>query len=274
MTAISLARETGETFVADETGALCRLDRTGRIVALTRLHDPIRKLAWSDDGSAGVALCGEGTVHYFDHTFTSQWKLEIPEPALEVAIAPYGTHVAICAASGENRIYDAGKAKVSRFETIRPLSFAQFVAAEPELIGCAEHGLLCRHRLYGEQLWTEKLWSNVGQLEMTGDGSLIYLASFGHGIQVFDAEGGNVGAYMLDGTVNRAAVSFEPQRVIASTVERSLYWLDPDGELMWATRVPDDVVALQCDPLGEWAICGFRCGRLYRLDWGGTRAAA
>jgi hypothetical protein len=273
LTATTLARESGETFVADDTGMLCRLDRKGRIAAITRVHDPVRLLAWSDDGRFGAALCGEGTLHFFDHVLKSLWKVELRDVGLAVAVAPFGSHVFVGCADGSNLVYDSGKKRLASFETIRPLSFAQFVVGAPDVIACAEHGLVCRHRLYGEQLWNEKLWSNVGQLTVAGDGSRIHLACFNHGIQVLDGDGGNVGSYVLDGTVSRAAVSFEPNRIIAASVERSLYWLDSDGELLWATTAPADVHSLHCDGLGEWAVCGFTHGRVLRLDWAGSRPA-
>lgn len=275
LTALALAREAGEVFVADDTGLLGRLDRRGRIAAINRLHDPVRSLAWSDDGRFGVGICGEATVHFFDHVLQSQWKLELPEQPLSVAIAPFGTHLLISCVDGSNRIYDASRKRVAAFESMRPLAFAEFIATEPGIIVCAEHGLISRYDLQGRQIWTDKLWSNVGQLSIAGDGSLIYLACFTHGVQVYSGEGETVGSYVLDGTVSRSAVSFEPQRIIAATIERSLFWLDADGELLWTTSPPDTIEALECDPLGEWIICGLKCGRVLRLDWtAGVRPAS
>lgn len=267
LTSLALARETGETFLADAAGVLCRLDRQGRIAAITRLHEPVRSLAWSDDGRYGVALCGESTLHVFNHVLQSQWQLELSEVPLTVAIAPFGGQLLVTCANGSNRIYDAAKKRLATFETMRPLVHAQFVAAEPAIIASAEHGLVCRYRLDGQQVWSDKLWSNVGQLALAGDASLIFLACFTHGVQVYDGDGGTVGSYVLEGTASRVAVSFEPQKILAATVERKLYWLDADGEVLWSTSPPDDIEAVACDPLGEWVICGLKCGRVFRLDW-------
>jgi len=54
---------------------------------------------------------------------------------------------------------------------------------------------------------------------------------------------------------------------VVTTLERQLYWLDSDGELLWAAHPPDDVCCLGCDPLGNGIMCGFNSGRLIRLDW-------
>ncbi|MEZ6066317.1 MAG: WD40 repeat domain-containing protein [Planctomycetaceae bacterium] len=267
LTALALARESAEVFAADDAGVMCRLDRQGRIAAITRLHDPLHVLAWSDDGRVGAAVCGESTLHLFDHVLKSQWSVDLPAPPIAVAVSPFGTHIAVSLADATNRIYDAGKKKLATFESMRPLAHLQFISTETGLVAAAEHGLICRLDLGGRLEWGDKLWSNVGQLAISGDAELIYLACNTHGVQVYDGSGGSVGSYVLEGTVNHAAVSFEPQRIIASTVERTLYWLDSDGEVLWRTIMPDDVAALACDPLGEWVICGLRCGRVYRLDW-------
>ncbi len=270
LTCLKLLPETGEVVGADESGMLFRLDGRGRIAALTRVRHPVRVLDWSADGSCGVAVVGESTLHQFDRDFQSIWKIDLPEICMAVAIAPYGTHIVACLADARSIIINHHRRREAEFETIRPLSFARFSTAEPILISAAEHGLLCSHSLAGEELWYEKLWSNVGGIDMTGDASLIYLAAYHHGIQTIDGDGGSVGSYIVDGTVNHVAVSYEPNRLLASTLERHLYWLDADGQMLWATTAPDDVALLQCDALGEWCVCGFEQGRVLRLDWGGA----
>lgn len=276
LTALDLALETGETFVADEAGTLFRIDRQGRIAALTRLREPIRVLDWSDDGRFGVAVTGEATLHRLDRDLQSVWKLNLPEVCVSAAIAPFGTHLAVGMANGRNVVFSEHKHRESEFETVRPLSYLCLASGAPLLIGAAEHSLLCCHTLAGDPLWQQKLWSNVGGVCASGNAEVVYLAAYHHGIQTFDGEGESIGAYVLEGTVRRVAASFEPQRLIAGTLERQLYWLDIDGQLLWAANTPEDIVALVCDPLGEWAVCGFDSGRVVRLDWAdqvGTSAA-
>ncbi|MEZ6056889.1 MAG: hypothetical protein R3C01_09295 [Planctomycetaceae bacterium] len=269
LTALELCAETGEVIVADNSGVLCQLDRRGQIASLTRLNEPVRQLAWSANGELGSCICGERTLHVFGRGLKSLWKLTLPEVVLTVAVAPYGTHLVVTLADGINMIYDAGKNRLCKFETVRPLSFVSFMSESPGFVAAAEHGLLCRHLISGQNEWHQKLWSNVGQLSITGDGATIYTASFAHGIQAFDQSGKNTGSYILDGTVHRVHGTFEPNRILAATVEQSLYWLDADGELMWATKTPESVTSLRCDPLGESALVGLASGRLLSLTWSG-----
>ena len=152
----------------------------------------------------------------------------------------------------------------------RPASPTVFSGAPPAslLVASAEHGLVCMHQLNGSQSWSDKLWSNVGGLAVTGDGQFLFLACQSHGVQVYDGDGRTIGAYVLDGTTSRVDVSFDGKRIIAATVERRLFWLNADGEILWSTTAPDDIEFVACDPLGEWILCGLKCGRVYRLDFG------
>lgn len=267
LTCFDVAAETGEVFAADEAGTLLRLDRRGRIAALTRLREPVRVLDWSDDGRAGVAVSGEATLFRLDRDFQSVWKLNLPEVCVAVAAAPFATHFVASLANGRNLVYSEHKRREADFETIRPLSFVKLCTGAPVIFGAAEHDLLCCHTLAGEPLWDQKMWSNAGGIAVTGEGDVIYLASYHHGIQTYNSEGEGLGAYVVEGTVNRVAVSYEPGRLIASTLERHLYWLDADGQLLWASTAPDEICDLYCDPAGEWVVCGLDSGRLLRLDW-------
>jgi hypothetical protein len=267
---MALCRESGEVIFADESPSMYKLDRSGQIVAMTRLHAPVRSVRWSDDGLWGIASSGDDLVLKFDAGLKLIHTLELPEVCLSSAITPFGHQVLVTQADARNIVFNERNRKIAQFETIRPLAFSHFSTEEDVILGCAEHGLICCHQLSGAEIWQEKLWSNVGSMRITGAGDMIYVASFNHGIQTFDGDGGAVGSYVLDGTVNRLDVSYEPHRLIASTIERGLYWLDADGELLWATTTPDDVVDLICDPLGEWAICGLANGGLFRLSWGGV----
>lgn len=270
LTALALARESGDLIVADQAGTLYRLDRRGQIAAMTRLHAPLIALVWSDDGTSGAGISGEDVIIRFDRELKTISKISLPDICISLAITPFGNHLAAGLANGLNLIFNERKRRIAQFETMKPLSFLEFCTSEPTLFGAAEHGLVCAHDLQGREIWQQKNWSNVGQLSITGDGDLVYLASFGHGVQAIDGDGVSIGSYVLDGTVNLVDVSFEPNRLIVSTIERQLYWLDADGELLWTTQLPDDLVNICCDALGEWCMVGMVNQGVYRLDWGGV----
>ena len=59
---LELARETGETVVADAAGSVYLLDRRGRILTLSRGLHSLSGIAWSDSGSAGAIVVGDSTL--------------------------------------------------------------------------------------------------------------------------------------------------------------------------------------------------------------------
>ncbi|MBX3441048.1 MAG: hypothetical protein KF774_01485 [Planctomyces sp.] len=264
---LGYARETGDLFAIDEAASLQRLDASGELASLTRLPGAARLLAVSDDSSAGVVVIDDGMVLRFDRGLQGVWELDLPEPCLGVAMSPFGNHLAVALTDGQTEIYNERKRRIARFETVRPLAYLQFCAQSAVLFGAAEHGLVGCYDLNGAEVWQERFWSNVGDLCSTGDGDLVYLAGSTHGIQTLDGDGGAVGAYVLEGTVRRVACSYEPYRIGATSVERRLFWLNIDGEVLWQTETPSDVVDLSCDAFGDALFCGMADGTIVRLDW-------
>lgn len=265
---LALARETGEVLAVDATGGLYRLDRRGRISSLTRGFHDVSALAWDDTGRFGAVVTGDSTLCVLSRQLKVEWALELQDAILALAMDPHGHYVAVSLANGQTAVYDVYKRRISQFDTVRPLSFLQFLASEATLIGAAEYGLLCAHEIKGPVIWNEKLWSNVGDLCATGDGAAIYLAGFNYGIQTFDGDGNIHGSYMVEGTPNHVATTFVPKRLVVTTLEGSIYWLDADGEMLWATDLPEEICLVCCDPLGIGIVCGFSSGRIVRLDWG------
>jgi hypothetical protein len=267
--AISLSRETGELFVADDDRGLARIDCHGELSFLTRLPQSARLVTISDDGQWGAAVVGYGTLYRFDRGLNAIWETDLPEPCMAIAVAPFGYHVAAALSDGITEIFNERKRRIAKFETVRPLGSLEFCTQQPLLFGAAEHGLVGCYEITGAEVWQERFWSNVGDMATTGDGDLIYLAGSAHGVQTLDGDGGSVGAYVVEGTVRRVASSFEPRRVIASTIERQLFVMDSQGDIIWQAEVPEDVVDIACDAFGDEVTVALTSGEIFRLDWGG-----
>jgi len=264
---LCLARESGDIVAGDDTGAVVRLDRRGRLTAITRGFHPICEMAISDDGQNAVLVVNQDELHWITKDLKVKWSLNLQTPILAVALDPFGHHAAVCLENNKTYIYTSRKKRIAEIESVRPLRFLQFTAAKPAFIAAAEYGLLCQYTLQGREIWNEKLWSHVGNLCITGDGETILLAGFNHGIQVFESDGAARGSYVVEGTPQRVSASYAPRRVVAATLEQHLYWLDSDGELLWASSAPEEITHVHCDPLGNWVICGLASGPIYRLDW-------
>ncbi len=267
LSALVMGRESGEVLAADVAGGLYRLDRRGHLLTVSRGLKGIRELAWSDTTAAGAAIVGERKAFRLNSQLEAQWSVGLPETALGVAVTPFGHHTVISLANGGNLVLGPDSEQVSVFETIRPLKWVRFIASDPVIIGAAEYGQVCAHQLNGQQIWSEKSFTSLGEMCVAGDGETILLAGFNQGIQALDGDGEMRDSYLIEGTVGRVACSFNADRIAAATLERQLYWLDSDGQLLWATQLDEDVVRVICDPLGEWLLCGLSSGRIVRLDW-------
>jgi hypothetical protein len=121
----------------------------------------------------------------------------------------------------------------------------------------------------GEQIWNEKLWSNVGDMAVSGDGRNLYLAGFTHGVQVFDGEGGSAqGAFVTEGTVSLVSCGYAKKVLVAATLERHLFAVNDAGESQWNLTMPEDLNRVLMSPLADWLVLGFNSGRIVRLDVG------
>lgn len=263
---LQLARETGDTLVADTAGSLYLLDRLGRLQAQIRLDETPTQLAVADDGSAAVVVLGQRSIAWLEHPLRLTWQRELPDAVLGVAMAPFGTHVAVGLANGTNAIYNSSNRRECVFDSTRPLRHLRFLVTEPQLVAAAEYGYLARFDLAGEVVWQQTLWSTLGDLAVTGDGKAVYVAGYAHGIQVFNSGGDAAGSWVLEGTASLISSTYKKDGLAAATLERHLARLGADGSLTWLATAPCDVQALRLFPLGESLICGFRNGRVLRLD--------
>jgi hypothetical protein len=268
LVALQLARETGEVLAADAIGGLYHIDRSGKIANLTRGPSPIRALAWSDTGSGGIALVGDEKLYWFNRRLLFQGWLEHSEPVVGLALEAHGTYAAVSLSSATNVIYDANRKRVRRFVSQRPLIALEFLVSRAALVGVAEYGLLCAYSFSGQEEWQQQLWSNVGDLSLTGDGRTILLACFSHGIQCHDGAGRQVGSYQVGGTVSRVSTSIIAGRIAAATIERHFYYMAADGQVVFQATLPDDVCRVVCEPIGKGVVLGLTSGRILRLDWG------
>ncbi|MGE3316727.1 MAG: hypothetical protein AB7O26_16540 [Planctomycetaceae bacterium] len=263
-----LAAESGEVAVADESGGIYLISRSGQVAVLTRGLQALEQIVWSDCGNGGAGVVERNRLCRINRQMKTDWTLDFPEAISCIDISPFGNHIVVALVNGENRVIDWNRKVVAKFHTLRPLKYLEFLANSAEFVGAAEYGLLCRYRINGTAAWSEALWSNVGSLATTGDGETIFLAAFSYGLQRFDGQGENRGAYVVEGSPSLVATTWTLKRIAVSTIERHLYWLDGDGELLWANIAPEDIAGIYCDPLGKGIVCGLRSGQVLNLNWG------
>jgi outer membrane protein assembly factor BamB len=164
-------------------------------------------------------------------------------------------------------VIDEQKRILGEFHSLRPLHHLRFFALDRDLIGVANYGVLQRQHINGDAVWVETLLNSVGDVAVTGDGRLSYLASYSHGLQVYDGEGYSRASYVVQGSPSRVSTSFDGSTIFVATQENFLYRLNPKGQLHWAAEAPESITRLHSDPLGQGFVCGFESGRVMRFDW-------
>ena len=119
---LELARETGETIVADAAGSVYLLDRRGRILTLSRGLHTLSGIAWSDAGTTGAVIVGDSQLTVLNRQLRVVGTTDLREPIKCVAIDPFGRHFAVSLENSETRILNASRKTIARFTTTRPLS--------------------------------------------------------------------------------------------------------------------------------------------------------
>lgn len=265
---LQLASESGETFAADTAGTLYRLDRHGRLALLSRKFQEIQQFAWCATGTRGVVVDSSMQLFCLDRNFQVEWAIQLPVAVTAVCVAPYGGHIGVALMGGPVVVYQADRRQMCRFETASSLQHLQFFTSEQALLGATTNGFWGRYDLEeGRECWSEKLFSNIGDLAIAGDGHPLFTAMLTEGIRLFDSQGLPETAYQIAGTVHRLDCSFSGERLLAATREQHLYWLDAAGAVIWAVTVPDVVTHVCCEALGNGFLCGLSTGELLNLTW-------
>ncbi|MFQ5731565.1 MAG: hypothetical protein ACE5KM_06395 [Planctomycetaceae bacterium] len=267
MCALHAGCESGETLLADDSGGIYRLDRRGRLAALTRGFHGLALLAGDDVGASAVAVHDETQLSWLDDRLEVAWSIELPRPITGAGIDSYGRYVAVALDDGKNVVYDRDHRRIFLFETERPMRFLRFLSNQPAIVAAADYGMFCRFDFEGNTVWMGKTLYHIGELTCTGDGSLMALAAFARGVKLLDSDGEPAGTYLLEGTPNGLSISFAPFRLAVTTLEGHLYWLNESGDLVWGAALPEEVTAVATNPLGDGLVCGFASGEVIGIGW-------
>ncbi len=273
---IALAREAGAVFAWDEGDQLYRINGRGEFDSVARAPGRIIGAAMSDDGSL-VALLGEGgRLWLMDGVFELIHERPALSDALSIAVDPHGRYVAVASKMNLVQFYTRHARQAGKFETRQPLSSMVFVPDKPYLIGIGSFGAITGFALSnrgmngvaldGAVAWNEPLMSGVGRLATTGDGEMILIACYTHGVQRFDLEGRAEGAYHLGGSPGQAVPDFAGRLIAVTTLEGELAILSGAGNVRWRTTLTRPAVALETDALGRYVVYGQATGEIVRLD--------
>jgi hypothetical protein len=272
---MALAREAGSVFAWDEADQLYRIDPKGQFQSVARAPGKILHGAISDDGSL-VALLGEGSrLWLMDGDFELMHERSAISDPLSIAVDPHGRYVAVASKMNMVQFYSRHAKQAGKFETRQPLSSMIFVPDRLFMLGTGAYGSVVGIGLVvrgstgaidGAIVWNEAITSSVGRLATTGDGQMILLACFSHGVQRYDIEGRSEGAYHLGGSAGHAIPDFAGRSIAVATLEGELAILSGAGNVKWRTTLNRPAIALENDALGRYVIYGQATGEVVRLD--------
>jgi len=276
---LAFAKEAGWILAWDEGDRLTLFDASGETISTTRSSSRIVAATISDDGSR-IAVLSEGdSAGLLILSGDLEILVERPAPSESTFVTtdPFGRYVAVGGRLGPVQIVDRYGRAAARIETIQAVAHLCFIPDRPFVVCAAAFGMLAGveleasrspGRLRAEVVWQDRLMSNVG----TGDGSMVLASCFTHGIQRFDLDGRNEGAYHLGGTVAHAVPDYPGRTIAAATLEGELLILNSAGNVRWRTTLPRPPIALEVDPLGRFLVYGFSTGEIIRLDLFGAPA--
>ncbi len=267
--AIDHAAESRSLLVGTRAGHITLLNSRGEQIRTARSYSGLRKLVWSDNGMFGAAVLGPSSLVCFGADLKPRWDAQFTGNIVGLAVSPYGSHLAVSSDSSRTHVVTTDRREVARFDSPRPLDFLHFLHEKPQLLGAAEFGHLCCQELDGTEVWEERIMNNVGGMSVSGCGRRILLAAFNHGIQVLNSSGKQRGSFMIDGIPNAVSASAIKSRLAATTLESRVYWLNFDGELIWAADLSQDPPQqILAGPLADRMFLTTQSGRLLQLVWG------
>ncbi len=273
---MTLAREAGSVFAWDEANQLYRIDARGQFQSVAKAPGKILHGSVSDDGSL-VAFVGEGSrLWLLDGDFELIHDRAVIAEPLSLAIDPHGRYVAVGSKMNVVQFYSRHAKLAGKFATRQPLSSLVFIPDQPFLVGIGAYGSIAGIQLSergsngsldGEIVWYEALMSSTGRLATTGDGQMILISCFTHGIQRYDLEGRSEGAYHLGGSAGHAVPDFAGRTIAVTTLEGELAILSGAGNVRWRTTLNRPAMALETDALGRYLVYGQSTGEIVRVDF-------
>lgn len=266
--AMDLASETGTLLVASSIGQLMLLSSDGDPIAFELGFDHADRLAFAASGQFAALVRDENQVALLSAGLKSLWSAQITGVITALAIAPWGSHVAVATDSARIHIVTADRRELCRIDTGRPMEFLTFLQQEPALIAASEFGNMYCFDVHGQEQWHQKMSNNAGDLAVSADGSRIVLAAFNHGVQVYNDRGRHLGSFMVDGIPCQAALAANLQRVAVLTLEHRLMWLNMEGNVLWGADLSaDPPVRICAGPLGDCVYVATTSGRVLQLRW-------
>lgn len=273
---LSLARESGWTFLRDANNWLYLLDRDGARQAQLRAPKELTTSACADDGSVFVAGSKDGDIWSLAPDLMPRWHSSLGQRIGVVAVEPAGRYIAVSEASGGLSLLTRKGHLVWKVQTPRPLRFLAFLAEVPFLVGCADYGLVACFDAKGTMVWRDSPVAHVGALAAAGDGSVIAVACFTDGLYRYSVKGPPPARQPLPGNhaCRLLALSYDGRTVLTAGMEarsagegNPVLLLNDRGQVRGEHRLEAPASALALGALADRAVVGTADGRILCIRW-------
>jgi hypothetical protein len=262
---LSLAREKGWLLGWDKNHWLYLFNAAGELQGQYHCEEPLVSAAIADDGSALAAIGQKGLVQWLRPDFTKAWQRSLHIAPLGLALEPLAEMLAVTDARGGVHFFNGQGKLVSQFQSPRPLLYLAFVPSTAMLVGCADFGLVGALDLKGNWLWRDAPVVHTGTLAITGDASMIALASFSEGIHLYQSRGQKLGSVTLPESCPMVQMTFAGDLLLAAGMGRTLYFLDRNGKVLSLKAMEKPIQGLVLGALGNTAYVNLKDGDLVRL---------
>lgn len=260
---VALAREADGILAWDQGNWLYLFNHAGQRQAQVRFPASILHAAYSDDGSAILALAAEG-FFWLGPDLSVRRQQPLANLPLALAVDPFGQYAVAADSRGHAQIFDHLGRKVAQLSLPRSFHHVAFVPAAPLIVGCADYGLVGCFDMHGELVWRNGLVAHVGGLAVAGDASNIVAACFSEGLQRYDLAGKDLGRVKTGQSCRLVSMSFDGRRLLLAGAGDSVELVDADGKELGNARV-EQPTAVALGALGDYAIVGSGSGTIRKL---------
>jgi hypothetical protein len=263
---LALAREKGWVLAWDTQDWLYLLDQAGERQAQMHAPGKLIAAACADDGSAYVAVGGQGEIWWLAPDLHSRWERSVPHPMTALALDPFGQYLAVADAGSNLSLFDCQGRPGAHCQSPRPLHHLAFVPTAPFLLAGSDYGLTACFDMKGKLVWRDGLVAHIGSLAVSGSGESVILACFTEGLQRYSLTGKNLGRQSLTEPCRLAALTFDGSRLLVAGMGARLHWLDAEYKILSTYALEKPVVAMGLAPLGDRAVIAGADASLVGID--------
>ncbi len=260
-----LARERGWLLLWDSEHGLHLFNRSGEPQARLQTADALTAACCADDGGSFAAVGARGQVWMLAPDLAPRWERTLPQRGTAVALDPFGQYLAAADGRGGLTLYDHNGQARWNAANARPLQHLAFIPERPALAATADFGLVACYGVAGNVLWRDAPVVHTGALAVSGDGTVIALASFSGALSCYSLEDPKRRVLKQAGPCRLVAASYDGDAFLTADLEQRLHLHDAAGAVRGEWPLESAPTGLALSALGDEAYVALADGRILGL---------